>query len=62
MKPRTSTIWRFLLAGAASVPLLQMIGCTPVGLFDAVAFEVSNLFASVAFDYTQVIVENLLDL
>ena len=47
---------------AGSIPLLQFAGCSPVSLVDAISFEVSNVFSALAYDYTQVIVENLLDL
>ena len=53
---------KYVLAVAGSIPLLQFAGCSPVSLVDAISFEVSNVFSALAYDYTQVIVENLLDL
>ena len=62
MKTRVLRVGRYALAAAASIPLFQAAGCYTTSLLDAVSFEVSNVFAALAFDYTQVIVENLLDL
>jgi len=62
MKTLVLKAGRYLLAGVASIPLLQFAGCQPVSLADAVSFEVSNVFSVLAYDYTQVIIENLLDL
>jgi len=51
-----------LLALLGAVPLLQFPGCSTTPLLDAAAFEVNNLFTTMAFEYTQVLMENILDL
>jgi hypothetical protein len=62
MKIRLLRTCGCLLAVLGAVPLLQLPGCSSTSLLDATAFEVSNVFTSLAFEYTQVVMENLLDL
>jgi hypothetical protein len=62
MKSRLSKVRSLLLVAAAAVPVFQVVGCQPASLLEATQFEVANLFSSMAFDYTQTFMENLLDL
>lgn len=47
---------------AVSGAILQVPGCAGTLLLEAIAFEVANLASSRAFLFTQVLVENFLDL
>ncbi len=59
--PRGSSWRRLVVGGLAAMPLLQVGGCGPDTLIDAVLAELSRLSGSFVFFSVQTIAENLLD-